>query len=168
VVLPGLTVLALILTPFLDRNQVVKVTRRFFAIGIVLLAAIGWSALTMAAVKSTPPQEAAVDFSYPTDWMTLTPDQIATSTLPNMPGFVRQGAALYQAKHCNACHTVNGAGGKIGPVLNGLSKRQTQSWVQDHFADPQKLSPGTSMPRYPMPAQDRDNLTSYLFSLPDR
>jgi ubiquinol-cytochrome c reductase cytochrome b subunit len=134
----------------------------------VVLAAIGWSALTMAAVRSTPPQEAAVDFSFPTDWMSLTPDQIATSTLPNIPAFVRQGAAVYQAKHCNACHSVNGTGGKIGPALNGLSKRQTRSWVEDHFADPQKLSPGTSMPPYPMSVQDRDHLTSYLFSLPDQ
>lgn len=168
VVLPGLSVLALILTPFLDRGQVVKVTKRFAAIGIVVLAGVGWTALTMAAVKSTPPQEAAVDFSYPTEWMTLTPDQIATSNLTNIPAFVRQGAAVYQAKHCNVCHTVNGAGGKIGPVLNGLAKRQTRSWVEDHFVDPQKLSPGTSMPPYPMSAQDRDNLTTYLFSLPDR
>ena len=168
VILPGLAVLALILTPFLDHGQVVKVTKRFVAIGIVVLAGIGWSALTMAAVKSTPPQEAAVDFSYPTEWMSLTPDQIPTSTLPNMPAFVRQGAAVYQAKHCNVCHSVNGVGGKIGPVLNGLAKRQTRSWVEDHFADPQKLSPGTSMPPYPMPQTDRDALTSYLFSLPDR
>jgi ubiquinol-cytochrome c reductase cytochrome b subunit len=168
VVLPGVAVLALILAPFLDRGQVAKVTRRFVAIGVVLLGAIGWSALTMAAVASTPPQEAAVDFSYPTDWIQLTPDQLATSKLANIPAFVLHGAAVYRANHCSACHTVNGAGGKIGPVLNGLSKRQTRSWVEDHFADPQKLSPGTSMPPYPMSPQDRDSLTSYLFSLPDQ
>jgi ubiquinol-cytochrome c reductase cytochrome b subunit len=168
VVLPGLAVLALILTPFLDRGQVIKVTKRFAAIGIVVLAAVGWSALTMAAVKSTPPQEAAVDFSYPTEWMSLTPDRLATSNISNIPAFVRQGAAVYQAKHCSVCHSVNGAGGKIGPALNGLGKRQTRSWVEDHFADPQKLSPGTSMPPYPMSQTDRDNLTTYLFSLPDR
>jgi ubiquinol-cytochrome c reductase cytochrome b subunit len=168
VVLPGLTVLVLILAPFLDRGQIVKVTRRFVAIGIVVLAAIGWSALTMAAVKSTPPQEAAVDFSYPTDWMQLTPDRLATSTLPNIPPFVLRGAAVYRANHCSACHTVNGVGGKIGPILNGLSKRQARSWVEDHFVDPQKLSPGTSMPPYPLSPQDRDNLTAYLFSLSDQ
>jgi ubiquinol-cytochrome c reductase cytochrome b subunit len=168
VVLPGLAVLTLILAPFIDRGQLVKVTRRFVAIAIVLLAAVGWSALTMAAVKSTPPQEGAVDFSYPTEWMKLTPDQLATSTSPDIPAFVRQGAAVYQAKHCIACHSINGTGGKIGPPLNGLAKRQTRSWVQDHFADPQKLSPGTIMPPYPLSAQDRDNLMSYLFSLPDQ
>jgi ubiquinol-cytochrome c reductase cytochrome b subunit len=93
---------------------------------------------------------------------------MAASTLPDIPAFVLQGAAVYQKNHCNACHTVNGEGGKIGPILNGLSKRQSRSWVQDHFADPQKLSPGTIMPPYPLSMQDRDTLTSYLFSLPDR
>ena len=168
VVLPGLAVLALILVPFIDRGAMVKVTKRTVAIAVVVLAVLGWSALTMAAVKSTPPQEAAVDFSYHTDWMTLTPDQIATSKSPNMPAFVRQGAAVYQAKHCGVCHSVNGVGGKIGPSLNGLAKRQTRSWVEHHFVDPQKLSPGTIMPPYKMSPADMNHLTSYLFSLPDQ
>ena len=34
VVLPGLAVLALILVPFIDRGQMVKVTRRTVAIGV--------------------------------------------------------------------------------------------------------------------------------------
>ncbi len=168
VVLPGLAVLLLILAPFIDRGRLIKVTRRFVAIGIVVLAAAGWSALTMAAVKSTPPQEAAVDFSYPTDWMTLTPDRLAASADSSIPAFVRRGAAIYQSNHCNACHAINGAGGKIGPPLNGLAKRQTRSWVEEHFINPQKLSPGTIMPPYPLSAQDLENLTSYLFSLPDK
>src|ERR1039458_5955205 len=63
--------LALILVPFLDRGQVVKVTRRTLAIGVVVLAAIGWGGLTAAAVASTPkPQPLAeIDYSAPTDWM---------------------------------------------------------------------------------------------------
>ena len=37
----------------------------------------------------------------------------------------------------------------------------------DHFADPQKLSPGTIMPPYKLSKPDLDNLTTYLFSLPE-
>ena len=48
VVLPGLAILALILVPFIDRAQMVKVTRRTVAIGFVVLAAIGWAGLTAA------------------------------------------------------------------------------------------------------------------------
>jgi cytochrome c2 len=35
-----------------------------------------------------------------------------------------------------------------------------------HFADPKKLSPGTAMKPYKLPAKDMENLTAYLFSLP--
>src|SRR3954453_9306454 len=75
VVLPGLAVLALILVPFIDRARMVRVTRRTFAISVVLLAAILWGGLTLAAVKSTPKAAGAVeiDYSAPTDWMQLSP-----------------------------------------------------------------------------------------------
>jgi ubiquinol-cytochrome c reductase cytochrome b subunit len=168
VVLPGVAVLTLLLVPFIDRSAMVKVTKRTFAIAIVLLAGIGWSGLTMAAVKSTPPQEAAVDFSYNTDWLKLRTEELLAAKAVNVPAFALEGAKVYQANHCSACHMLNGAGGKLGPALNGLSKRQTRSWVEQHFVDPQKLSPGTPMPPYKLPAPEMTALTSYLFSLPDQ
>ena len=54
VVLPGLAVLALALVPFMDRGQVMRVTRRTAAFGVVALAALGWAGLTAAAVATTP------------------------------------------------------------------------------------------------------------------
>ncbi len=168
VVLPGVAVLALFLVPFLDRGVMMKVTKRTFAIAVVFLAAVAWSGLTMAAVRSTPPQEAAVDYSYNTDWLMLSPDKLVKSKPADAPAFALAGAQVYQANHCSACHIVNGFGGKLGPALNGLAKRQTQSWVEQHFVDPQKLSPGTPMPPYKLPPAEMRNLTSYLFALPDQ
>ena len=37
---------------------------------------------------------------------------------------------------------VNGVGMSVGPPLNGLVQAPSRSWVEDHFADPQKLAPG--------------------------
>ena len=247
VVLPGLAVLALILVPFIDRGQMIKVTRRTFAFSFVLLGVIGWTGLTLAAVKSTPKEaEVAVDYSAPTDWMQLSPEEMAgvayfrqencischaiggrgntvgpdltritihkdaawmiqhfkrpsamrpgssmpaiqlsdaqlnslaafllklnpdnATALSNAPEFATQGALVYLANHCGSCHAVNGVGMKLGPPLNGLSKRQTRSWVEEHFANPQKLSPGSFMPPYKLSARDMENLTSYLFALPE-
>jgi ubiquinol-cytochrome c reductase cytochrome b subunit len=62
---------------------------------------------------------------------------------------------------------VNGVGMKVGPPLNGVSKRRTRDWVKRHFADPQKLSPGSIMPPYKLSPKDLDNLTSYLMALPE-
>ncbi|HKE25470.1 MAG TPA: c-type cytochrome, partial [Bryobacteraceae bacterium] len=247
-VLPGLAILTLIAIPFLDRGQVVRVTRRFAAIGVVVLAAIGWTSLTVAAVRSTPTEANAtqVDYSAPTDWIQLSPQELAgvayfreencvschaigdrggsigpdltrttihrdaawmiehfkrpsvmrpgssmpaiqlsdsqlnslaafllklnpdnASALDSTPDFAAVGALVYQNNHCAGCHKINGVGMTVGPPLNGLAKRQTRSWVVAHFADPQKLSPGTVMPPYKLSQKDLDNLTAYLFSLPE-
>jgi ubiquinol-cytochrome c reductase cytochrome b subunit len=248
IVLPGLAVLALILVPVIDRGAIIKVTRRTTAIAAVLLAGIGWGGLTLAAVKSTPkPTEAVqIDYSAPTDWMQLSPEEMSgigyfrqencischvigehgnavgpdltktaihkdaawmiahfkrpsairpgsimppiqlsdaqlnglasfllklndqnATALDNAPDFAVAGALIYQANRCGTCHLVNGVGMKVGPPLNGLAKRQSRSWVLEHFQDPQKLSPGSFMPAYKLPQKDLENLTSYLFALPE-
>ena len=247
VVLPTIAILALILTPFIDRSKVVRVRQRTLAFGIVILAGLGWGGLTAAAVKSTPPQTAAsqIDFSGPTQWMQLSPGEMAgihyfrqencagchnvigdsPKTGPNlintskrhdadwlmahfkMPGavtpgsvmtpvnlsdaelkdllalmlrltpengdvvdsaptFAVEGALLFQKNACGACHSINGTGGKIGPVLNGLAGRRNEAWVIQHFQNPQKMSPGTPMPPYKFSTTDMQNEVSYLFTLP--
>jgi len=246
VVLPGLAVLALILVPFIDRGQMIRVTRRTFAGLFACFAILGWTGLTAAAVIGDKklPQEVAVDYSAPTDWMQLTPEEMAgvayfneencaschvpggggvgpdltntgvhrtaawmiqhfkspsgvrpgtsmppiqlsdsqlaalaafllklnpdnASALSNAPPFVMQGALVYQSNGCGDCHKVNGGGQDVGPPLNGLSKRRSHSWVEEHFLDPPKLTPGSIMPAYKFSQKDLDNLTQYLFTVPD-
>jgi ubiquinol-cytochrome c reductase cytochrome b subunit len=244
VALPTLAVLALILVPFVDRGRIVRVTRRTVAASVVILAAIAWSGLTVAAVRGTPPPPTgvAIDYSAPTDWMHLSPEEMAgvayfrqencischdgnrigpdltraathkdaawmiehfkhpsavrpgsamppiqlsdaqlnslaafllklnpnnATALQNAPEFATQGALVYQANQCRMCHMVNGVGMKVGPPLNGLSKRRTRDWVESHFADPQKLSPGSFMPAYKFSPKDLNNITSYLLALPE-
>lgn len=89
------------------------------------------------------------------------------TALGNAPDFATQGALLYQANRCGSCHLVNGMGAKLGPPLNGLAQRRSLSWVEEHFVDPQKLSPGSFMPPYKLSPKDMENLTAYLFALPE-
>jgi cbb3-type cytochrome oxidase cytochrome c subunit len=96
----------------------------------------------------------------------LTPQN--ASALRNAPQYAAAGAIVYQAQRCGVCHTVNGEGNPIGPGLNGLSRRRSRSWVEQHFSDPQKLSPKTIMPAYKLPPKDMENLTMYLLSLEAR
>ena len=166
VILPGLAVTLLILLPFIDRSKLVRLTQRTVAMGVVLLAAVGWIGLTYTAVASTPNQELEVDFSKPTDWITVPPEKVASVATADTPSYVTKGAAIYVDKHCAGCHSVNGSGGTIGPSLNGLSHRQTKDWVMQHFLDPQKLSPGSVMPPYKLSDSDLNNLTLYLLTLP--
>jgi ubiquinol-cytochrome c reductase cytochrome b subunit len=249
VILPTVAILALILTPFIDRSKMVHVRQRTLAMGVVFLAALGWGGLTGAAVKSTPPQTAAssIDFSGPTQWMSLKAAELSgihyyrqencaachnvsggdpkpgpnllntakrhdqdwlllhfkapqTATpgsamspvnltgpqlsdlaaamkaltpengdvIDTAPAFAADGAALYQKSFCAACHSVNGVGGKVGPVLNGLASRRTEAWTIEHFVNPQKMSPGTPMAAYKFSQTDMQNMVSYLFTLPDK
>jgi mono/diheme cytochrome c family protein len=98
--------------------------------------------------------------------LNLTSDN--ATVIDTAPEFALKGAVLYQDKKCGLCHKLNGAGGTIGPPLNGLSKRKTEGWVAEHFQNPQKMSPKTPMPPYPFTPADMQNEVSYLFTLPDK
>jgi ubiquinol-cytochrome c reductase cytochrome b subunit len=87
-------------------------------------------------------------------------------SLESAPAFAAEGAMIYEKHRCGMCHQVNGAGTKLGPGLNGLAGRRSRDWVEEHFANPQKLSPGTSMPPYKFNSRDLDRVTSYLLALP--
>lgn len=134
VILPTLAILALILTPFIDRSRVVLVRQRTLAFGIVALAAIGWGGLTAAAVKSTPPQTAAssIDFSGPTQWMQLSPAEMA-------------GIHYFRQEQCGTCHNITGDTPKTGPNLLDTARRHDTAWLTTHFTNPAAVTPNSQM-----------------------
>ncbi len=95
----------------------------------------------------------------------LTPD--TASKLDDIPTNVIQGAQTYVVSACGSCHKVNGAGGGIGPPLNGIADRRSKQWVKAHFVAPQKLSPGSIMPPYHFSPPEEDAILVYLFALPE-
>jgi ubiquinol-cytochrome c reductase cytochrome b subunit len=245
VVLPTVAILALFATPFIDRGAAIRVGKRTTAIAFVLLAAIGWSGLTLAAIRSTPAAPPDVEESEgPQDWQQLSPEELAgigyfrkedcaachsvgdgkssigpdlasrpikrdakwmiqhfktpqsirpgtsmppirlkdsqlnslaafllklnaknQAALQSAPQFVVEGAILYQTNLCYACHQINNVGTKLGPKLNGLAQRRSRDWVEQHFLDPQKMSPGTVMPAYKFSPKDMDRMSSFLMAL---
>jgi len=83
------------------------------------------------------------------------------------PAVSVRGAEVYQANQCGMCHTLNGEGGKVGPVLNGLSSRHDRAWVLGHFSDPEQYSPGSQMPPFDdLSMPDLESLTDYLLAIP--
>lgn len=245
VVLPGIAVLTLFLVPFIDRSKAMRVTQRTTAIGVVALAALGWTGLTVAAIMTTPHQQESAFVEGPGAWQLLPPEELASvgfirkencsschtmgeseakagpdlvkaqtqkaaewliahfkdpsgkggdSAKPSVslsnaqmktlaaflqkvdtqkaeayrsaPAFAVEGAMLYEQHQCRMCHVLNGSGANMGPRLNGLASRRDREWVEGHFTDPQKYSPGTTMPVYKLPSKDLDRLTSYLMEIP--
>jgi cbb3-type cytochrome oxidase cytochrome c subunit len=96
--------------------------------------------------------------------MKVTPQN--ESALMAAPDFAVQGAIVYQANKCNACHQIDGAGQKLGPALDGVGLRRDRAWLEQHFADPKSTSPGSIMPAYKLNAADMDALCKYLLQLP--
>jgi len=94
----------------------------------------------------------------------LTPEN--ARKLEAAPAFALEGAMIYQRHRCGSCHKVNGVGQALGPALNGLAQRRSAEWVMKHTLEPQKLSPGSTMPPYNLSPKDNDRLTSYLMALP--
>jgi ubiquinol-cytochrome c reductase cytochrome b subunit len=153
VILPGLAVAALIMLPFLDRGQMVKVTRRTFAFAAVLLAALGWSGLTAAAVVGTPEEaKEVVDYSAPTDWMQLAPEELA-------------GIGYFRQEKCTTCHTVAGRGPGIGPDLAHIAQHRNAAWMIEHFKNPSAMRPGTSMPPIALASEQMNSLAAFLLKL---
>jgi cbb3-type cytochrome oxidase cytochrome c subunit len=87
-------------------------------------------------------------------------------SLESAPAYAVEGAMVYEKNRCGVCHQVNGVGTKLGPGLNGLAGRRSREWIDEHFINPQKMSPGTSMPPYKFSSRDMDRITSYLLALP--
>ncbi len=239
VIIPTLAIMAMFLTPFIDRGKMIRVRQRTGAIALVVLACLGWASLTARAVATTPPstenpdaglaqmepwQEIPADqlaaigafrkdncgschvlgksgagpdltraaSQKPTDWLMThfkQPAPNASTQLknPELRGLVAfvtkrndeavkawsgapqsavEGAMVYQANQCGACHKLNGAGMQTGPALNGVADHRTREWLEGHFADPAKFSPGSTMPPYKLSSRDLDRLTSYLMAIP--
>ena len=155
VILPTLAILALLLTPFIDRGKVVTVTKRLTAVGIVVLAGLGWAGLTAAAVISTPPQtEAAkIDFAGPTEWMQLTPLELA-------------GITVYRKENCAACHTIGGKGGNnSGPDLLNVARKHDAAWMIEHFKHPANVVPGSSMPPIDLTTAEANAVSALMLKL---
>lgn len=94
----------------------------------------------------------------------LTPKNV--DGLSSAPQFAVDGAMVYQKSQCGVCHQINGVGMKTAPPLNGVGGHRTKEWIMEHFANPQKMSPGTVMPPYPFAPKDAEAITAYLMALP--
>jgi cbb3-type cytochrome oxidase cytochrome c subunit len=94
----------------------------------------------------------------------LTPQN--SRDLDSIPASFVEGAQVFVAGLCSSCHKVNGTGGEVGPPLNGVSRRRSKEWIEQHFVSPQKMSPGTVMPPYHFSTADQEAIISYLFALP--
>ena len=140
-ILPALFFLGLLFWPFIDRNPARHPTARPVALVagaaflVVVFVLLGISLRDLYAVPR-------VD-----------------------PALVR-GRALFNQFGCVGCHRIHGEGGAVGPDLSYVGDtRPDREWHLKHFRDPQSVSPGSFMPKFPLDDKQLNDLTSYMLSL---
>ena len=67
---------------------------------------------------------------------------------------------------CLGCHKLKGEGGTIGPDLTTVRERRSSAYIAAMVADPQRVVPGSAMPRTRMPESTRELITRYLAAQP--
>ncbi|MCP4728581.1 MAG: c-type cytochrome [Roseibacillus sp.] len=66
---------------------------------------------------------------------------------------------------CIACHAVGGVGGKVGPTLDNVGGKMDREAFKAWISDPQKIKPGTAMPKIPMTPEQLEEVIDYLLRL---
>lgn len=67
---------------------------------------------------------------------------------------------------CLGCHRLGQDGGSIGPDLTTVRARRSPEYIAEMIADPQRVAPGSVMPRTVMPPKVEILLTRYLATRP--
>ena len=153
VALPGLAVMALLLVPFLDRGEIKRLAQRTVAIGVVAFALLGWSGLTLTAVMTTPKSTApSTEEEVVQEWQQLSPEELA-------------GIGYFRQEQCSSCHNLANKSAKVGPNLAATAIRRSPAWMIDHFKNPSRLVPGSSMPPIDLNDEQLAALAAFLLKL---
>lgn len=69
---------------------------------------------------------------------------------------------LRQQVSCLGCHELNGDGGRLGPSLSDVGTRRSAAYIRAMIDDPQRVVPGSLMPRSRLDSATKALITSYL------
>ena len=69
---------------------------------------------------------------------------------------------VVQTYQCVTCHTVAEGGGTVGPNLNLVGLRRSESWLRKWLSDPQKVKPGTRMPTFEFTPEQLEQAVGHL------
>jgi len=154
IILPTLAILGLFLIPFIGRGPMVRLRQRTFAMLVAVIAGLGWTGLTVAAVLTTPKTTETAELTANTTpaWQSLTPEQLA-------------GLGYFRHENCKACHPGGGKRG-VGPDLTHMSaEHRNAAWMIPHFKRPSAIVPGSSMPPVQLSDSQLNALSSFLEKL---
>jgi mono/diheme cytochrome c family protein len=82
---------------------------------------------------------------------------------PMTPFQIAKARSLLRSQlPCLGCHELEGDGGRVGPSLTTVAQRRNAAYIRAMIEDPQRVVPGSAMPRTEMPPKTRTLIIGYL------
>jgi len=78
---------------------------------------------------------------------------------------VLEGIKAINQFRCLRCHQIGGEGESEGPDLSGVGSRRDWVEIYAHLLNPQAMSPGSTMPDFPLTRAQAEAITAYLLTL---
>jgi quinol-cytochrome oxidoreductase complex cytochrome b subunit/cytochrome c551/c552 len=156
-ILPGITITALLLLPILHKNTTTTPKPLKAA---ALTGTAAFLALTAYSLWFEHPQTN-------TTQQTAAPPPQQTPAKNIDTKLAQQGKTLYTKNACDACHKIAGKGGAGGPDLTKAGElHPDRTWQIQHLKKPAEKVPGSTMPPYAhLPENQLKALAEYMLSL---
>jgi ubiquinol-cytochrome c reductase cytochrome b subunit len=137
VALPVLLVLFIVSMPFIDRKEDRSPLKRPLVMGLFFIFTAAILTLTIAGKRSVP------EVGKVSPSPTKIPLPLVSSAK------VKEGHSLFLSNNCIICHSINGAGGTIGPDLSHeTAKGRTVQWLSAQLRNPKANNPASVMPPF--------------------
>ncbi len=78
---------------------------------------------------------------------------------------VLEGIKSINQFRCLRCHQIHGEGESEGPDLSTVGSRRDWVEIYAHLLNPQAMSPGSTMPDFPLTRAQAEAITAYLLTL---
>ncbi len=82
-----------------------------------------------------------------------------------LAGDVERGKAVYAARKCSICHTLEGKGGRVAGPLDDVGKRWTAEKMIAFLTAPSSVNKRSAMPPTRASADEMQDLAAYMLSL---
>ena len=74
----------------------------------------------------------------------------------------KSGEVLINQFGCQGCHQVKGAGGNLGPSLDGIVESKGREFLLEKIRNPKFNNVSSAMPKFPMTEEDIKTIIDYI------
>jgi ubiquinol-cytochrome c reductase cytochrome b subunit len=172
-IIPGILGLLLVGLPFFDRSLERRPWKRPMSVGVFVLVflALGFFGLqSRREDEKDPSVSAQLHKQHEAEEAFMKerfePEVVLAGAAASQPPPANaEGASLFVAQGCNACHGDSGVGGGIGPRLVGMGKKYDKRKIESLLRSPTPAMLAGGMPRVELKQDDLEQLIGYLDSL---